>query len=281
MLTATDGLTNTRRLIHQGWEQVAAEYAKDRVGIFGRFAERLLKLLHPPVGSTLLDVGTGAGVVALQAATWVGPKGQVIGSDIATAMVSLAKQAAEEQGAVNVSFCQMDAEQLSFPDALFDTVACTFSLFQFLDMGRALGEMRRVLKPGGRLGLANWGPGYFSPIALLQRDLFREFGLRALLSNPIALKPAELETLLGEAGFAAVELIAETDEIWFVDPEEVWAFNMDMGPFPVMLERQLSAERRRELARQFVAMLENLMTEQGIGCTFHPLYALAEKGGAD
>jgi ubiquinone/menaquinone biosynthesis C-methylase UbiE len=281
MLTTTDGFTNTRRLIHQGWEQVASEYAKDRVGIFGRFAERLLHLLHPPVGSTLLDVGAGAGVVALQATTWVGSEGKVIGSDIATAMVSLARQAAEEQGVVNVTFCQMDAEQLSFPDALFDTVTCTFSLFQFLDMDRALGEMRRVLKPGGRLGLANWGPGYFSPIALLQRNLFREFGLRALLPNPIALKPAKLETLLGEAGFTAVELIAETDEIWFKDPEEVWAFNMDMGPFPVMLRRQLSAERRRELARQFVAMLENLMTEQGIECTFHPLYALAEKGGAD
>jgi ubiquinone/menaquinone biosynthesis C-methylase UbiE len=276
-----NNLNEVRRLISQGWEDVAAEYAQDRVGIFGRFAERLLNLLHPPVGSTLLDVGTGAGVVALQAATWVGPEGQVIGSDIATAMVSLAKQAAEEQGAVNVAFCQMDAEQLSFPDALFDTVTCSFSLFQFLDMGRALGEMRRVLKPGGRLGLANWGPGYFSPIALLQRNLFREFGLRALLPNPIALKPTRLETLLGEADFTAVELIAETDEIWFEDPEEVWAFNMDMGPFPVMLRRQLSAEQRRELARQFVAMLKNLMTEQGIGCTFHLLYALAEKGGAD
>jgi len=281
MRTTTDGLTDTRRLIHQGWEQVAAEYAKDRVGIFGRSAGRLLNLLHPPVGSTLLDVGAGAGVVALQAATWVGPEGQVIGSDIATAMVFLAKQAAEEQGAINVTFCQMDAEQLSFPDAFFDTVTCTFSLFQFLDMGRALAEMRRVLKPGGRLGLSNWGPGYFSPIAPLQRNLFREFGLRALLPNPIALKPATLETLLGDAGFTAVELIEETDEVWFEDPEEVWAFNMDMGPFPVMLRRQLSAEQRRELARQFVAMLENLMTEQGIGCTFHLLYALAEKGGVD
>jgi ubiquinone/menaquinone biosynthesis C-methylase UbiE len=279
---ADNNLSEVRRLINQGWEEVAAEYAKDRLGIFEQFAGRLLDLLHLSPGNTVLDVGTGTGVVAFQAAaTWVGSEGRVIGSDIATAMVSLAKQAAEEQGAVNVAFCQMDAEQLSFTDASFDTVICTFSLFQFLDMGRALGEMRRVLKPGGRLGLANWGPGYFSPIALLQRDLFREFGLRALLPNPIAFKPAKLETLLGEAGFTAVELIAETDEIWFEDPEEVWAFNMDMGPFPVMLRRQLSAEQRRELARQFVAMLKNLMTEQGIGCTFHLLYALAEKGGAD
>jgi ubiquinone/menaquinone biosynthesis C-methylase UbiE len=274
-------LTEVRRLICQGWEEVAAEYAKDRLGIFGRFAGRLLDLLHPPPGSTLLDVGTGTGVIALQATAWVGPEGRVVGSDIAAAMVSLARQAAAEQGATNVTFCRMDAEQLGFPDASFDTVTCALSLFQFPNMDRALAEMWRVLKPGGRLSLSNWGPGYFSPIASLQRRLFREFGLRPLLTNPIVFKPAVLRMLLHEAGFTAVDLIEETDEVWIENPEEVWAFDLDMGPFPVMLRRQLSAEQRRELARQFMAIVEGLMTEQGIGCTFHLLYALAEKGCAD
>jgi len=279
-LTPADDLTEARWLIRQGWEEVAAEYAKDRLGIFERFAGRLLDLLHPSPGSTLLDVGAGSGAVALQAAAWVGSAGRVIGSDIAAAMVSLAGQAAE-QGATGVTFCSMDAERLGFPDASFDTATCAFSLFQFPDMGRALAEMWRVLKPGGRLGLSNWGPGYFSPIASLQRSLFREFGLRALLPNPLVFKPTGLGAMLHEAGFnfKAVELIEETDEVWFESPEEVWAFNLDMGPFPVMLRRQLSAQQRRELVRQFVAMLESLMTERGIGCTFHLLYALAEKGG--
>jgi len=276
-----DDLTEVRWLICQGWEEVAVEYAKDRLGIFGRFAERLLELLDPPPGSTLLDVGAGTGEVALQAAAWVGSEGRVIGNDIAAAMMSLAERAAAEQGATNVTFCRMDAEQLGFPDASFDTVTCALSLFQFPDMGRALAEMWRVLKPGGRLGLSNWGPGYFSPIASLQRSLFREFGLRALLTNPIVFKPAALRTLLHGAGFTAVELIEETDEVWFENSEEVWAFNLDMGPFPVMLRQQLSTEQRGELVRRFMAMLGDLMTEQGIGGTFHLLYALAEKGGAD
>ncbi|MFQ6101467.1 MAG: class I SAM-dependent methyltransferase [Anaerolineae bacterium] len=273
-------MTETRRLIRQGWEEVAPEYAKDRLGIFGRFAGRLLELLRPPPGSTLLDVGAGAGVVALQAAAWLGSEGRAIGSDIAAAMTSLATQAAVEQKATNVAFCPMDAEQLGFPDASFDTVTCAFSLFQFPGLGRALAEMWRVLKPGGRLGLSNWGPGYFSPLASLQRNLFREFGLRPLLTNPIVFEPSTLRTLLREAGFTAVKLIEETDEVWFESPEEAWAFNLDMGPFPVMLRRQLCAEQRRELAQRFVAMLEDLVAEQGIRCTFHLLYALAEKGGA-
>jgi ubiquinone/menaquinone biosynthesis C-methylase UbiE len=266
-------------LIRQGWEQVAAEYVHDRSGIFERSGGRLLELLQPVPGSTLLDVGTGTGAVALQATAWVGPEGQVTGSDVATAMVSLARRAAAEKGIAGVTFRQMDAEELDFPDGSFDAVTCAFSLFQFVDMSRALAEMWRVLKVGGRLGLANWGPGYFSPVASLQRGLFREFGLRPLLTNPIAFQPDALQALLCNAAFTAVELIEETEEVWFENPEEVWAFDLDMGPFPVMLRRQLSAEQRRDLERRFATMLEGLMTDRGIRCTFHLLYALAEKGG--
>jgi len=279
-LTTAGDFTEVRWLIHQGWEEVAAEYAQDRLGIFGRYGGRLLELLRPSPGSKLLDVGTGTGAVALQARTWVGPEGEVTGIDVATAMVALAKQAAAQQGIASITFCQMDAEQLDFPDASFDAVTCAFSLFQFPDMSRALAEMWRVLKPGGRLGLSNWGPGYFSPVASLQRDLFRQFGLRPLLTNPIAFQPDVLQTMLRKAAFTAVELSEETDEVWVENPEEIWAFNLDMGPFPMMLRRQLTVGQRRELERRFMISLQGLMTDRGIRCTFHLLHALAEKGGS-
>jgi SAM-dependent methyltransferase len=278
LTTGTDGATEVRRWIRQGWEEVAAEYAQDRLGIFERSGKRLLELVRPLPGSQLLDVGTGAGAVALQARGWVGAQGQVTGSDVAQAMVELGRQSAAERGIDGVAFCRMDGEQLEFPDASFDTVTCAFSLFQFLDMGRALAEMWRVLKPGGRLGLSNWGPGFFSPVASLQRGLFKEFGLRPLLTNPISLRADGLETMLQEAGFTAVELLEESDEVWFEDPAEVWAFNLDMGPFPIMLRQQLTDARRRELERRFASSLHDLMTDRGIRCTFHLLYALAEKG---
>jgi ubiquinone/menaquinone biosynthesis C-methylase UbiE len=280
MSTNAHNVTETQRLIRQGWEEVAAEYAKDRTGIFGRSAVRLLDLLALQAGATLLDVGTGTGAVALQAAKRLGPDGRVVGTDIASTMVSLASQAAARLEATNASFRHMDAEQLDFPDASFDVVTCALSLFQFPDMKRALAEMWRVLRPGGRLGLSNWGPGYFSPIASLQRDLFREFGLKPLLTNPIVFKPANLQTLLRETGFIGPELIEEQEKVWFDNPEQAWAFDLDMGPFPVMLQ-QLSTELREELTWRFKAMLEDLMTEEGIACTFHLLYALAEKGDID
>lgn len=264
-------------LIRQGWEEVASEYAKDRIGIFERSAIRLLELLSPPSNCALIDIGCGTGALALQAKNWIGPRGKVIGSDIAASMVKLGL--ANTQGKNGIAFCQMDAEWMGFVDASFDIVVCAYSLFQFPDMKQALNEMIRIMKPGGKLGLSNWGPGYFSPIALLQRELFREYGIRPLLTNPIVIKPAELKRMLNEAGFASIEMVEETERIWFTSPEQVWEFNMDMGPFPVMLREQLTKVKQRELIDRFKTMMEDLLTERGIKSTFHLLYAVAEKGG--
>jgi hypothetical protein len=84
--------------------------------------------------------------------------------------------------------------------------------------------------------------------------------------------------MLHVAGFTVVKLSEEDDEVWFENPAEAWAFNLDMGPFPVMLRQQLTDGQRRELEQRFAGSLQGLMTDRGIRCTFHLLYALAEKG---
>ena len=277
-LAKTYDLTEAQRSIRQGWEEVASEYTKDRLGIFERYAERLLDLLHLPSGSRMLDVGCGNGAVTLQATDRVGLEGKITGSDIAEAMLRMGQVRAEEEK-TGVAFCQMDAGWLGFADASFDCVTCAFSLFPFQDMGQALAEMWRVMKPGGRLGLSNWGPGYFTPIASLQRDLFREYGIKPMLVNPIVFKPTELRDLLTRTGYASVELIEEIDEVWFETPDQVWAFNLDMGPFPIMLRRQLSADQQQKLNHHFITMLEDLVSDRGIKSTFHLIYALTRKGG--
>jgi ubiquinone/menaquinone biosynthesis C-methylase UbiE len=277
-LTSVVDLTERRRLIRLGWEQVATEYAKDRSGIFEVGAKRLLELLHPISGASLLDVGCGNGLVALEAEKRVGSMGRVVGSDIAAAMIQLA-QGSNPREMNNISFSQMDAEWLGFEDTTFDNVTCAFSLFQFIGIERALDEMWRVLKQGGRLGLSSWGPGYFSPIATLQRDLFREYGMKQLLTNPIIFTSGDIQRMLSKAGFTSVEITEELHEVWFTNPEEVWAFNMDMGPFPMMLQMQFSHDQQDEIMRRFESLLRDLMTERGIKAAFHFLYAIAVKRG--
>lgn len=274
---STDDFSDIRGSIRQGWDEAASRYTLDRLGIFGRSAARLIELLNPPSNITLLDVGCGSGALTIRAAPSSDDGGLVIGSDISIKMLRQS-QSASFKKRVKASHCQMDAEFLGFAKTSFDVATCAFSLFQFPDMEAALIEMWRVLKPGGRIGLSNWGPGYFTPIASLQRYLFREFKIRPLLNNPIAFKPSQLKGLLTQAGFKEVELIEETDEVWFSNPEEVWAFNLDMGPFPIMLRDQLSKDQHRELLNKFNAVMGDLMTDQGIKSTFHLLYVLGQKG---
>jgi ubiquinone/menaquinone biosynthesis C-methylase UbiE len=265
-----------RREVRRGWEQTSAQYAIDRPQVFQRFADRLVALLNWSPGQRVLDVGTGTGVIALRAAERVGPHGQVTGVDCAWKMANQACTAAQGKWR-NVSFAQTDAEFLALPNKGFDLVVCAFSLFQFVDMSRALSEMYRVLKPGGQVGLSNWGPEFFTPVASMQRDLFREFGLRPLLTNPITFKHDQMRALMEAARFSEVELIQDHVELWFEKPEEVWDWNAAMGPFPIMLEQQLTPDQQRELERRYVEMLAPLTTSHGIPCTFHPLYTLARK----
>jgi ubiquinone/menaquinone biosynthesis C-methylase UbiE len=274
---AIEDLDAARRSLRQGWEEVAVAYVADPLSLFEGCASRLLDLLQPQSGAVLLDVGTGGGAVALQAASRIGPEGRVVGSDIAVSMLRHAKRACAAPGSAAAGFCQMDAERLGFADGSFDVVACAFSLFQFPDMARALVEMARVASPGGRVGLSNWGPGYFTPIAGMQRELFREFGLRPILANPITLRPDELKGLLESAGLTQIQLEAEEVDKCFKDSQAVWDYNMSMGPFPMMVRHQLLEGERQRLCERFLEIIDTIASQEGIRCTFHVLYALARR----
>ena len=266
-----------RHLIREGWDKTSATYGQDGTRQFQRFGERLLALMALPEGAAVLDVGAGTGIVATRVAGQVGPEGRVVGVDLSGRMLAAAQEAGRAGGLSQLRLAQMDAEHLGFASGAFDAVVCAFSLFQFVDMGRALAEMARVVRRGGQVGLSNWGPGYFSPVGGMQRELFREFGLRPLLTNPIAFKPEALRALLEAAGLAEIRLEAEAVELWFESPQDVWDYNMSMGPFPVMLRQQLTPAQRESLRERFLEMVNEIASPQGVRCTFHPLYALAHK----
>lgn len=109
--------------------------------------------VHP--GETVLDLGSGAGLDSIRAAERVGPSGRVIGIDMTTAMIDKARHNLHVLGLNNVQFHQAAVEALPLPDATADVAICN-GLFNLCpDKPRALAEVYRVLKPGGRLLLAD------------------------------------------------------------------------------------------------------------------------------
>src|SRR5262249_31950626 len=102
-------------------------------------------------------IASGTGLVALDAARAVGRAGNVLGVDISEQMVDAARRRAAGQGLANASFARMDAETLALSDGSFDVAVCALGLMYVRDPLRAVSEMHRVVRPGGRVVIAVWG----------------------------------------------------------------------------------------------------------------------------
>jgi arsenite methyltransferase len=106
-------------------------------------------------GDAILDIGCGAGVDTIIAARLTGPSGSATGLDMVPEMVARAQENARLAGASNVDFRSGSAEELPFPDNSFEVVISNGVFNLIVDKARALGEVYRVLKPGGRFLLAD------------------------------------------------------------------------------------------------------------------------------
>jgi ubiquinone/menaquinone biosynthesis C-methylase UbiE len=119
--------------------------------------ETLCEALDLPAGSKVLDVAAGNGNVALAAAR----RGcDVVATDYVPALLEGARRRAEADG-LAMAFQEADAEALPFADGAFDAVVSTFGVMFTPDHARAAGELVRVCRRGGRIGLANWTPDGF------------------------------------------------------------------------------------------------------------------------
>jgi arsenite methyltransferase len=106
-------------------------------------------------GDAVLDIGCGAGVDAIIAGIMVGNKGKVFGIDFVPEMLERARQNLGKTTLTNVEFRQSSAENLDFPDESFDVVISNGVINLIPDKGKAISEIFRVLKPNGRLMVAD------------------------------------------------------------------------------------------------------------------------------
>ncbi len=143
------------------WRSVASGWERQR-GLFWdsthMVSERLVELLDPRPGETILELASGPGDTGLLAARSLAPGGRLVSTDVAPEMVQAAERRAAELGLDErlVSFQVEDMTALSFEDAAFDGVVCRWGLMLVPDIGLAASEIARVLRPGGRVALAVW-----------------------------------------------------------------------------------------------------------------------------
>jgi SAM-dependent methyltransferase len=178
---------------------------------FEPWARLLLDKLNPESGETVLDIACGPGTVTRLAAQRVGPKGRVIGCDLSPAMLELARSKNSIDGGAPVDYLECPADALGVADDSIDLVTCQQGLQFFPDRDAALAEMRRVLRPGGRLGIAVWCsiedcPPFLALANALEKVLGTEVA-DTYKGGPWGLADsASLLRLANDAGFANVEV---------------------------------------------------------------------------
>ncbi|MEE9494198.1 MAG: class I SAM-dependent methyltransferase [Gammaproteobacteria bacterium] len=146
------------------FNQVSTLYDCEATRFFTFCGERLVNVVKPEAGTKLLDVATGTGAVAVPMAQAIGPEGRVTGIDLSAGMLGKAEANIKKIGLNNIDLFEMDAENLDFNDASFDSVVCSYGLFFMPDMLAALQEWRRVVRPAGKVVFTSFETTAFQPM---------------------------------------------------------------------------------------------------------------------
>jgi ubiquinone/menaquinone biosynthesis C-methylase UbiE len=140
--------------------------------------DRLRAVLRPEPGERLLEIGVGTGYYSHEMATWIGPSGRLELFDLQQEFLDHVMRGAAERDLANLVPTQGDATALPYEDGSVDAVVLTAVLGEIPDRAAALAEIRRVLKPDGRLIVGElFGDPHFTTRASLER-LGAEVGLR-------------------------------------------------------------------------------------------------------
>jgi ubiquinone/menaquinone biosynthesis C-methylase UbiE len=174
------------------------------------YREKVVQLAGLGAGESVLDVGCGTGTLAIAAKRRVGPTGNVIGIDASTEMTARARAKAAK-AAIDIDFRTAVAEALPFSNASFDAVLSTTVLHCLPDEARRLciREMIRVLKPGGRLLVVDFGgPAQARHSLMAHLRHHRDFDLRDIIPELRETGLVDLQT--GALGFSDLQFAIAT-----------------------------------------------------------------------
>jgi len=238
---------------------VAENYAQLLAPIFLEpWANILVDGITVDAGNAGVDIACGTGVVTRKAAVKAGVTARVVGCDVSNTMLEQAEQTASPSGAATIEYVLASAEALPFADGQFDVALCQQGLQFFEDRTGAASEMRRVLRPGGVVGIAVWAKDHRREPISTYAETIRERNIPAPYpgafdDSKVTLSESEVAEVLADAGFTAIETrIQNLTSTWPSRDTVVSAiFGTPYGPLVSGLPQEERDALLNELAAKF------------------------------
>jgi len=196
------------------WNGPAGQRWADRQAaqdiVLGPVADLLIDRAKPKAGERVIDVGCGSGATTIAFAQKVAPAGHVFGIDISGPMLERARQSAPKN--LPIDFALADATVYPFDPGSFDLLASRFGVMFFADPALSFANMRKALRPAGRLAFACWrepreNPFFMAPLQAAYKHVPKLPQQGPEDPGPFAFaSEARVRRILGEAGFAGVEM---------------------------------------------------------------------------
>ena len=238
---------------------------------------RLVERANLQLGDKVLDLATGTGMVALEAAQKVGASGKVIGVDISSGLLAVARQKIDEAELSDRIILQLaDVEALSFAKNSFDCILCCSAFPLFRDVPQDLLLWHSFLVPEGKIGLCVFAETAFVHGVVLQK-VARRYGINLTMSD-LTGTAAKCRSLLEAAGYKDIKITTEQYGSYItLEPSasKSWDTNLQHPHCSPLLN--LPTQELEQAKAEYINELEALVTEQGIWNDISTYFLIAKK----
>jgi len=271
---------------HDQWQTAAEAWYRWSPTLnqwLGKATETMLEMAGISTGHRVLDVAAGAGEQSITAAKKVGVTGYVLATDISSNILEFAKQMAKQAGLENIETKVMDGENLTVPDSTFDAVISRVGLIYFPDQQRALKEMLRVLKSGGKVAAIVYSTPdknkFFSvPVSIIRN--------RAKLPPPLPGQPGPfslgadgvIEKSFIQAGFINVKSVRVDSPLLMPEAKDCVQFEKESFVALHQMMRSLTDTEKESVWKEIEQELKQFETENGFTGPCEMVVAIGEKG---
>ena len=237
---------------------------------------RLVECANLQIGDQVLDLATGTGMVAIEAAQKVGSSGKVIGVDISSGLLAVAQNKIDLAELNNITLQLADVEVLDFAKNSFDCILCCSALPLLTNVPADLLLWRSLLVSEGKIGVCVFAETAFVHGVVLQK-VARRYGIKIVMSD-LTRTPAKCRSLLQTAGYRDIEITTEQYGSYIpLEPSASKSWDTSLQHphcYPLL---GLSSDELEKAKVEYINELEALVTEQGIWNDMTTYFVVARK----